>query len=293
MKRIAVLSGKGGVGKSSITASLALALAERGKKLLTLDCDVEASNLSLVLGVKKTDRILPIKTNLVAEVDPEKCISCKKCYKTCYFDAIAWRDNSPHIDGMACEGCTACELVCPRKAISMTEVENAKIAVSSSEYGFRLVSGQLGIAESGSGKVVYEVKKIADQEVQDEEIMLIDASAGIGCPVIASVSGTDFVIAVTEPSPSAFADLKRALLLVDHFNIGCAIIINKYDLNEKQAQKIERFARKFRIPVIAKINYDRKFVDALVNMKPVYELDKNMKKKFIEISDKLIELKVI
>ena len=293
MKAITILSGKGGVGKSSITASLAVMLS-KNKDVIVVDCDVDASNLALILGVKKFKKQKEISTNQKAFVN-EKAKNCKKIVDVCTFSAIKWNEKKqmPEINKYLCEGCGACKLLCP-DGIELKKVKNAEISEAMTKYNFPIVSGQLKMGESGSGKVVDEVKKIAYKinesskaKKKSKQFMLVDSSAGIGCPVIASIQGSDYVIAITEPTPSALSDLKRSLQVVEHFRIPYGIIINKYDLNKKFSKKIETFAKKYNIPLLGKIPYDKKFVEALVNMKPIVEISPKYKKLFNKIIKKI------
>lgn len=288
MKTIAILSGKGGVGKSSITASLAVTLSKY-KNIICADCDVDASNLAIVLGAQEKDyeEWNPISTNQKVSFDLDKCNSCKKCFNSCNFNAIGWKENKPYLKEFSCEGCGVCELICPKKAIKPIEIKNAKLGYAKTKYGFTVVSAQLGIGESGSGKVVSAVKKKAMGLAKAAEILLVDSAAGIGCPVIASVVGSDYVIAVTEPTPSGFEDMKRALKMVDHFKITHGIIINRYDINPKKTEEIEKFAKENNIKILAKIPYDKNFVNALVNLKPIIVYDKKYEPVFEKIAEKL------
>ena len=177
--------------------------------------------------------------------------------------------------------------MCPKNAIELVNVDNAKIGYAYTKYGFKVVSAQLGIGASGSGKIVSEVKKKAIELADDAETMLIDSAAGIGCPVIASVAGSDYVIAVTEPTPSGFSDMKRALEVVNHFRIPYGIIINKYDINLDNTRKIEGFAKKNRSSILVKLPYDKSFVDALVNLEPIVSYNKRFGKLFDKIACKL------
>lgn len=283
MKTITILSGKGGVGKSSIAASLAVLLA-RKEKITAVDCDVDTSNLALVLGVKNIKNQKEISTNEKAFVN-EKARNCKNIIDICTFSAISWnkKKNLPEINKYLCEGCGACQLLCPR-GIELKKTKNATIGEAKTNYSFPLVFGQLKMGESGSGKVVDEVKRLA--ETKNADVMVIDSAAGIGCPVIASVQGSDYVIAVTEPNPSALSDLKRALQVVEHFRIPYGIIINKYDLNENFSKKIEEFMQKYKIPLLGKIPYDKEFVEALVNLTPIVVYDKKFEPLFKKILEK-------
>jgi len=286
MKKITILSGKGGVGKSSITASLAIALSKK-HKIITADCDVDASNLALVFGLKHFQEWKPLTTNLQPIFDLNKCDSCRKCFESCYFNAIEWIHNKPRLSKFGCEGCGVCEIVCEKNAVKLIDVNNAKIGYGITKYGFNVVAAQLEVGQSGSGKIVIEVKKLAESLGKDAEIMLIDSAAGIGCPVIASVSGSDYVIAVTEPTLSGFSDLKRVLAMVNQFRIPYGIIINKFDINAEICIEIERFVNERNVEILAKISYDRSFIDALVNLEPIIVYDKKYQKVFNEIKTKL------
>lgn len=286
MKTITILSGKGGVGKSSITASLAVLLAER-ENIVAVDCDVDAPNLALLLGVKSFEKEEEISTNYKAFVN-EKAKNCKEIVDVCTFSAISWNEKKglPEINRFLCEGCGACQLLCPQ-GIEIKKVKNAIIGEAKTDYGFSVVSGQLKMGESGSGKVVDVVKSRAEKKGAD--IMVVDSAAGIGCPVIASIRGSDFVLAVTEPTPPALSDLKRSLKVVEHFRIPYGIVINKYDLNEEFGKKIEKFAEGKKVPILGKIPYRKDFVKAVVKMRPVIEINPEYRKLFKGIIDKVMK----
>ena len=285
MKTITILSGKGGVGKSSITASLAVLLAKK-HKIIAVDCDVDAPNLALVLGLKKFSQQKKIQTNEKAKLISMEGIDPKKCIEVCNFGAISWNSKKKKLvfDRFLCEGCGSCQLLYP-KNIKLTKVQNGFINTGKTVYGFNIVSGQLKMGESGSGKIVTEVKNKAERLAKKEkaEIILVDSSPGIGCPVIASIQGSDYIIAITEPSPAALNDLQRVLQVVEHFRIPYGIVINKYDLNKKFSKKIENFSNKYKIPVLKKIPYDKRFVEALVSLKPIIVYDKKYEKLFLNI----------
>lgn len=291
MKRITVFSGKGGTGKSTISSSLAVMLAKK-KKIITVDCDVDAPDLGLCFGVTDKDyEWAPVQTGQKAELDESKCTHCQKCRNICRFGAIQWDEekNQPIFNRMICEGCWACKLICPEKAIRMVDVENGRIGNAQTKYDFPIVTGQLKMGETGSGKIVLFIKTKAEKIAHNEqiEILLVDSAAGIGCPVIASINGSDFVLAVTEPTPSALSDLKKGLQVVEHFQIPYGLIINKHDINPDFTKKIEAFAKENKIPVIGKVPYDKEFVTALVNLTPAVEWNKKFKPIFEEMLENL------
>lgn len=273
IKHLTILSGKGGTGKTTVSTNLAVLLS-RKMKIVGADCDADAPNFGLSFGIRENDfdNWQEVQTNEKAVLNEKKCSGCKKCIEVCNFGAISWnkKEQKPVFNSMLCEGCGACELVCPENAIKLVKINNGKIASAKTDYGFSLASGQLNIGATGSGKVVTLIKekaeKIADKE--DADLVISDSAAGVGCPVIASIQGSDFVLAVTEPTPSGLSDLKRALRTVEHFRIPYGIVINKHDLNKKFSKKIENFAKQNKIPVLGKIPYDKKIVNSLLEMKP-------------------------
>lgn len=290
MKSIIVLSGKGGVGKSSITASLAVALSKH-MNIVCADCDVDASNLSLLfdLSEEQYDEWIPLSTNQIAKVDKEKCIRCGKCVDTCYFNALTLKDGIPTVNQFGCEGCGACEIICPVNAIKLVDIDNAYIGHVKTKYGFSISSAQLIPGNSGSGKIVSEVKKMANNINPDADLLLIDSAAGIGCPVIASVTGNDYAIIVTEPTPSGFSDMKKALEIVNHFRIKKGIIINKHDINNEFTEEIDKFAESNNLNIIAKIPFDKAFVKAMTAMIPVIEYSPEYQNLFDEIRTRVIK----
>lgn len=260
--KIVVLSGKGGVGKSMLSSCLSV-LFSKEKKVVAVDCDVDAPNLGLWLGVEGWDTQQKISTSVKASIDPKKCIRCKKCY-ICRFGAISNFEVNP----LYCEGCGVCQLVCPASAVTLTPVYNGEVRTSKTQFGFPLIHGQVYPGETGSGKVVDEVRRLADEK--DFDIQILDAAAGIGCPVIASVRGVDFAVVVTEPSVSGFSDMQRAIEVVNHFNIPYGVVINQWDINQGISKQIEDFSGD---RLLGKISYDRKVINAIVNLKPVLLTD--------------------
>jgi MinD superfamily P-loop ATPase len=245
-------------------------------------------SLLFALSEDKYEEWIPLSTNQIAIVDKEKCISCGQCINTCYFRALEFKNNIPTIDEFGCEGCGACELICPANAIKLKDINNAHIGYAKTKYGFSIASAQLEPGNSGSGKVVAEVKKKAKEINLEADMLIIDSSAGIGCPVIASVTGNDYAIIVTEPTPSGFSDLKKALKVVDHFKIKKGIIINKFDLNNEFTEKICSFAEENQIKILKKIPFDKEFVHAMTKMIPIIDYQKKYEVLFDDIKNKVI-----
>jgi len=249
-----------------LASALAMLFAKE-KKVVAVDCDVDAPNLHLWLGKKEDwDKIEKISTNERPIIDHEKCNLCGKCVDICAFDALSMNNEQLTINNFFCEGCGACAAACPRGAIKMVPVENAEIRVKNDVHGFPLVSAQLYPGETGSGKIVEEIKKRAEKF--DHEIMVLDAPAGTGCPVIAALKDADVVVLVTEPTPSGLSDMRRALTVVNHFQIPFGIVINKWDINPKLTQRIEK---EFSGKILGKITYDKKIFEAIASLTPIME----------------------
>jgi len=284
-KKITIASGKGGVGKSMLCSVLAILFSEN-KKVVAVDCDVDAPNLAIWLGgVKKWDKTLPVVTSAKPEIDFKKCDGCSLCAEKCRFEAIKMVKGKPKVNPFLCEGCGACEVICPQKVISLKPVQNGEIRIKRTKYSFPLVSGQLYPGETGSGKVVTEIKKEAEKFKYD--LILIDSSPGTGCPVIASLQDSNFAILVTEPTPSGFTDLKRVLEVVSHFKIPWALVVNKWDINKKLSSKIERWAGK---KFLGRISYDKEIFKAIANLKPILETNLKVKNEIKEIFKNLNQL---
>ena len=284
--KIAITGGKGGTGKSMMATSLAVEFA-REEKTMLVDADVECPNDHLLLDIKRKKYITAYQ--MIPKWDFSKCVKCGKCADVCKQNAIVFvKEKYPAFVKDICIGCKACLVSCPKNAITETKKEIGTI-YTGKNYNIDLISGELKLGELASGEVVSEVRKYSNEinKKIKAEIILIDSAAGVGCPVIASLIGTDYIVAVTEPTPSALHDLKRVLYLANHFGIKHGIVINKFDLAKNFCLKIEKFAKKENISIIGKIPYRKDFVDSTIKMKPVVEINPEYKKIFKEIVNRI------
>jgi MinD superfamily P-loop ATPase len=268
MREITVISGKGGTGKTTLVASFA-ALAEN--KVIA-DCDVDAPDLHLLLHPEIIERE-EFKGLKVAVMDKTLCNECGTCEETCRFNAIALTEESGYaVNPARCEGCGACVFSCPQEALMLKERVSGYTFISKTKYG-TMAHAQLNIAEEASGKLVTVVRNNAQQVAEKEscELILIDGAPGIGCPVIASLTGVDLALVVTEPTMSGLHDLERILDVTRHFGIDSVVCINKYDINEENSKRITEFCRQRGIEVVGNIPYDPVVTEAMVAGKPVVE----------------------
>ena len=266
MKQIVFISGKGGTGKSTLVSSLSILVQDK----MLADCDVDAPNLHILVKGKllQKEDYFGAKE---AIIDSSLCVKCGICKETCRFDAIS---DEIKIKPMKCEGCGACVLVCPQEAIHLEDVKTGETYVSDTSRG-TFSHALLDIGAEGSGKLVTEVRKNINNHKNDEEWLLIDGSPGIGCVIIASITGADAVVAVSEPTKSGRSDLERVLGVARHFGIPAFVCINKYDLNQDVTAEIEDLCRKEGIPVIGKIPFDPSIVKALQEFKTPIEAGNN------------------
>ncbi|MFW9937163.1 MAG: P-loop NTPase [Candidatus Thorarchaeota archaeon] len=277
-KIIGIISGKGGVGKTSLAASLAsLADKDPNIKPIIMDVDVDAPNLALILPPESQDNIktIPVYTTLKASFIEDKCVHCKQCYEDhfCEFNAISWDEDKsiPVINYLACEGCNACKVLCPEHAFEIHPVKSGQIIAYKTNLDFSLIYGKTRLGSTTSGKLVSDVKRYAEdiEEFPESNFILIDGPPGIGCPVIAAVSGLDYVIAITEPTPSGLHDLIRVIEVVNQFNIPFGIVINKADLESSFRKEFEEFIKRTDYLILGRINFDLSIPKAMSYAQPV------------------------
>ena len=272
MKQIVVFSGKGGTGKTSFTAAIA-ALAENA---VFADCDVDAANLHLIMRPEPKEETLFLGAK-VAILDSTLCTGCYACVGPCRFDAIEVKENGgkksiPEINPFVCEGCGVCARLCPENAITMKQSEAGYWYVADTPYG-PLVFAELKAGEENSGKLVSEVRKKSKEigETEQKQYCIIDGPPGTGCAVMASLTGTDMAVLVTEPTFSGIHDMERALQVAKFFSIPSGVVVNKASINEENTQRIIEHCRENSIPFLGTIDYSRKMVDAVSELIPYVE----------------------
>jgi MinD superfamily P-loop ATPase len=293
MREIVVVSGKGGTGKTSISASFAVL---EGSNAIISDCDVDAANMHLLLGAdfKTSEDFYSGETALI---DEKSCTNCGDCFDVCRFDAIKVVDDQHRVDPISCEGCWYCSRICPTKSISMIPQKAGLLFRSNIKTGSKMVHAKLGFGAENSGKLVAKVKQEAKILAlkEDKEYVITDGSPGIGCPVISSLSGANLVVLVTEATVSGLHDLKRVYNLLKTFNLKAVCIINKFDLNSEMSQEIEEFLENEGVKVVGKLPYDETFTKAMAVAKPIVEFDpdsaisKQLESSWVEIKSILKE----
>ncbi len=260
MKEITIISGKGGTGKTTITA----ALASVAKNAVYCDNDVDAADLHLLFN-PTIQETYDFSSGWAVSIDSEKCSSCNLCLQYCRFDAVHQHDNGEiYINSLQCEGCRLCERVCPNDAISSIENTNNHWFISTSRFG-TLVHAEMGPGEENSGKLVTQIRKKAKEIglASHQNFIINDGPPGIGCATIASLSGTNQVLLVIEPTKSGFHDVVRLVELIHSFNIETYAIINKFDINTEVVREIETFLSENNIPLLAQIPFDENMVEAM------------------------------
>ncbi|MCP4547658.1 MAG: 4Fe-4S dicluster domain-containing protein [bacterium] len=270
MKEVVIISGKGGTGKTSLTASFA-ALADNA---VVADCDVDAADLHLVLNPQLSEGS-EFRSGFAAQIREHACIACGMCASLCRFDAVLENGRATvlgryRIDTDICEGCGVCAHFCPESAIDLHERICGEWWQAETEYG-PLVHARLGVGAENSGKLVslvrLEARRIAEE--RNRSLILVDGPPGIGCPVIASVTGASLVVIVTEPTLAGEHDLERILALAEHFSIPAVVCVNKWDINPEITERIEKRTLAVGARPIGRIPYDRIVTEAQVNGQPV------------------------
>ncbi len=257
--QLVIISGKGGTGKTTIAAAFSW-LAGTSIKA---DCDVDAANLHLLLG-GKDQTATPFIGAKVAQVNNELCTECDRCTMACRYNAI-----SGHvIDELRCEGCGACAVVCPVQAISLVDQVTGSTIITSTDKGL-LSRAEMEIGAEGSGKLVTEVRKNVHLHRTGDQMVILDGSPGVGCTVMASLTGVDVALIVGEPTVSGIADFKRVADLAEQLGVPTLVCVNKYDLNPDLSEQLHSHCVQRNIPLVGRIPFDPLVNRALHELQPI------------------------
>ena len=267
MKEITVLSGKGGTGKTTITA----ALAAIAKNVVFCDNDVDAADLHLLLQPKIEEEHI-YKGAWVAKIDQDNCTNCGICFENCRFDAIHIIGGQHKINPYQCEGCRLCERICPENAIHSKQSTRNLWYISSTRFG-KMVHARMAPGEENSGKLVALIRNKANEiaKLHQHNYVINDGPPGTGCTAISSITGTNHVLLILEPTKSGLHDAARVIELVKNFGIQISAIINKFDLNNNLTVTIEEFLKKEQIPLLGKIAFDTMMVESMIKEKTIIE----------------------
>jgi MinD superfamily P-loop ATPase len=256
VNEVAVISGKGGTGKTTVCVALGMIAGN----VVMADCDVDAPDVHILLqpSIKSTTDFIASK---VAVIDENLCTECGLCEEKCRFNAI----TNFKVDSIGCEGCGVCAHVCPEQAIEMVDRQSGNLYDSDTRIG-PLIHAKLLPGEGNSGRLVTEVRKLGAKTADDKGIstVLIDGSPGIGCPVIATVTGIKLGVIVTEPTMSGIHDMQRVFELLQRFRVKATVIINKFDLNLENTKAIERYCAANDIEILGKIKFDSIMTESMV-----------------------------
>ncbi|RLE93191.1 MAG: (4Fe-4S)-binding protein [Thermoprotei archaeon] len=287
IKEIAVASGKGGTGKTFISSNLAYFIRKKLGEVIAVDADVEAPDLILALGGEKS-RISAEEYygSYRPVIDYTKCTKCWKCVNFCKFGAITIGEKGPVVDYSKCEGLGACAVICPAQAISLKEAKTGVIYVAESAFGIKVVTGDLELGGGTSGRLVYELKKLA-RSFLNSGYVIVDSAPGIGCPVVSSISGADLLVIVVEPTPQSVKGSQRLLKVAETLGVKSVCIVNKYDINPDFSAKIGDLLG---IEVVGKVPYSRDIVESYSMMTPLLATKSSLKPLLENAFEKILDI---
>jgi len=284
MKQLLILSGKGGTGKTTVAS----AFIKLSNAHVYADCDVDAPNLHLVTNQMAEAEISDYYGLDKAEINTDLCIQCDMCRQYCRFDAINIINDKYKVDHFGCEGCGVCEAICPVKAVTLKNDIAGKLMLYVNEHVFS--TAELKMGSGTSGMLVTEVKKKMKSVDVNADIAIIDGSPGIGCPVIASISGVNTVLIVAEPSISGISDMGRIIKTAEKFQTRIAVCINKYDTNIENTEKIESYCRDNNILFVGKIPFDSNAIKAINGGHSIIDIDCAAGNAVKDVFNKTIEI---
>lgn len=284
MKKLLILSGKGGTGKTTTAA----AFIRFSNAHAFADCDVDAPNLHMVAALMREPQRSDYYGSQKAVIHSKTCIACGKCNEVCRYGAVKEKDGKYKISVYGCEGCGVCAYVCPTESIEMADDIAGQMELYKEETVFS--TAKLKMGRGNSGKLVTAVKNVLFEAAPETELAIIDGSPGIGCPVIASMSGVDFVLVVAEPSVSGISDMERILKTAGMFQTKVAVCVNKYNISEEKTKIIEEFCASHHVPFVGRIPYDKQASIAINQGKSVADVDCPARVALKEVYDKTIQL---
>lgn len=284
MKQLLILSGKGGTGKTTVAGAFIKLAGARAYA----DCDVDAPNLHLILAQSAEPEVTDYYGLPKARIDRDLCTECGACSERCRFGAISWKAPF-EVDPFACEGCGVCQAVCPVGAVSMISAAAGELMLYKDSKAV-FSTAQLKMGSGTSGKLVTEVKKQLKEAAPSAELAIIDGSPGIGCPVIASMSGVNMVLIVAEPTVSGISDMERILKTARTFRTKAAVCVNKFDVNPGNADTIEAFCAQESVPFAGRIPFDPEAVRAVNSGLTIADTDCPAGRAVCEVFEKTMSL---
>ncbi len=276
---IAIASGKGGTGKTTVAVNLAVLLGERGVEVAYVDCDVEEPNGHLFLK-PSIERSAPAKVS-VPVIDESKCDACGECVRFCRYRALARLGKNVILFPELCHGCDGCSLICPAGAISRGDREIGHVEIGRAQ-GMRFVHGRLNIGEAMSPPLIRQVLHHATGMRHS----ILDSPPGTSCPVIASLHRADFVVLVTEPTPFGLNDLGLAIDMVVRLGLPFGVVINRADPERDDA---ERFCAERRARILATIPDDRRIAEAYSRGELIVKTVPSVEKSFTTLWNSIVE----
>ncbi len=278
---IAVLSGKGGTGKTTVSTNLAYTLCKNGYSVKLLDLDAEEPNADLFFDIDfKQEISVDVK---IPKVNNVKCMHCGDCAKACQFNAIVASKQATFVFSHLCHACGACLIACKYGALDEVTKNIGKIFIGKTDCGIEFVKSQMNIKEPSPVRVIRQAQKF----IETDKINILDCPPGVSCPTTQAIQVADFCVLVTEPTPFGLHDLKLAVDLCRSFNLKMGVVINRYD---GVFFELESYLEKNHIPILLKIPFDRKIAFAYSNGELFSKIFSAYESAFLEVYNKIVEI---
>jgi len=283
MIKIAIASGKGGTGKTFVATNIFQSLVRNQIDAVLVDCDAEAPNAVAFFETKQISTIEV--TQLVPVINTVACTFCGKCHEYCNYNAIFILPPMKIINVIEdlCHGCGACSVACTFNAITEKPVSLGMVNLYSNNGRPSIIEARMNI---GVMSPVPAIKAAIKQINNEAEIAILDSPPGTSCPFIQTVSVSDYVILVTEPTPFGLSDLKQSVDTLNTIEKPYGVIINRAGIGNME---VYNWLKENNIVLLMEIPFDEEIARIYSEGRILTDENVNYRGQFLDLAKKIYQ----